>query len=159
MTTHLAEAVSEKIGHAASLYHRLVLVVGKQGTGKTGALRNLAESIDAPVVNVNLELSRRMLGLTERERPRHVHPLVERIVAEAGGDVLLLDNLEILFDVALRLDPLRLLQGLSRSRTVAAAWNGTIEGSHLHYATPGHPEYRRYAMHGVVAVSAETTAI
>ena len=158
MATHLAEAVSDKIRHAASLYHRLVLVVGGPGTGKTGALRNIAKSVGVPVVNVNLELTRRMLDLTERQRPLHAQPLLERIVAEPEGDVVLLDNLEILFDITLRLDPLRLLQGLSRSRTVVAAWNGSIENGHLRYASPGHPEYRHYAMYGVLAVSAETAA-
>ena len=59
MATHLAEAVSEKIRHAASLYHRLVLVVSGPGMGKTGALRNIAKSIGVPVVNVNLEQHKR----------------------------------------------------------------------------------------------------
>ena len=78
MATHLAEAVSDKIRHAASLYHRLVLVVGGPGTGKTGALRNIAKSVGVPVVNVNLELTRRMLDLTERQRPLHAQPLLEQ---------------------------------------------------------------------------------
>ena len=38
---------------------------------------------------------------------------------------MLLDHLEILFDPALEQDPLRLLQGVSRDRTVVAAWPGT----------------------------------
>ena len=155
MTTHLSEAVSEKIGHAESLYHRLVLVIGARGTSKTVALRNVAERTRAPLVNVNLELSRRLLDLTERQRPRHVQPLLERIVAETESSVVLLDNIELLFDIALRQDPLRLLQGLSRSRTVVTAWSGSIEDGHIHYAAPGHPEYRRYAMDGILAVGAE----
>ena len=155
MTTTLSKAMSEKIRHAASLYHRLVLLVGGPDTGKTGTLRNMAKSIDAPIFNINLEVSRQMLDLTERQRPRHVQPLLERIVAEAEGEVVLLDNLEILFDVTLRLDPLRLLQGLSRSRTVVAVWTGSIKDGHLHYASPGHPEYRCYAVEGILTVTTE----
>ena len=37
MTMHLSEAVAEKIGHAESLYHRLVLVVGTDGLAKVPA--------------------------------------------------------------------------------------------------------------------------
>ena len=93
-----------------------------QGAGKTGALKEVAERTGAPLVNVNLELSRCLLDLAERQRPRHVQHLLERIVAETGCDVALLDNIEFLFDVSLQQDPLRLLQYLSRRRTVVVAW-------------------------------------
>lgn len=155
MKTHISDAVSEQIGHAQRLYHRLVLVVGRQHAGKTEVLRSISERIDAPLVNVNLELSRRMLDVTEGQRPRQVHPLLERIIAETDSDIVLLDNMELLFDIVLRQDPLRLLQGLSRNRTVVAAWNGSVEEGHIHYAVPGHPEYRRYATDEVLVVSAE----
>ena len=71
MTSHLSEALNEQIGHAASLYHRLVLVVGGDGTGKTTALREISACIGAPLINVGLELSRRLLELTEAAAP---HP-------------------------------------------------------------------------------------
>ena len=154
MTRPLSERVIEEIGHARSLYHRLVLVVGEAGAGKTAALRAAAERTGAPLVNVNLELSRRLLDLTERQRALRVRPILDRIVAERGSDVVLLDNLELLFDAALRQHPLRLLQDLSRSRVVAAAWNGSLEGGHVRHAVPGHPEHRRYPLDGVLAVDA-----
>ena len=64
-----------------------------------------------------------------------------------GSDepLVLLDNIEILFDAALKQDPLRLLQGVSRNRTIVAAWNGTLENRYLTYASPEHPEHRRYS--------------
>jgi hypothetical protein len=68
---------------------------------------------------------------------------------------VLLDNLELLFDVSLRLDPLRCLQDLARDTTIVAAWNGTVTAGHLTYATPGHPEYRRYALEDLVIVCPE----
>ena len=155
MTTHLSEAVNEKIGHAENLYHRLVLVVGAEGAGKTAALRDLAEWTGAPFINVGVELSRRLLDLTGWQRPIRVAPLLERIAAEAEGDVILLDNIELLFDAALHQDPLRLLRTLSRSRTVVAAWNGSTEKGHILYAVSGHPEYRRCLVDGVLVVGAE----
>ena len=155
MTRHLSETVVEKIGHAESLYHRLVLVVGPEGSGKTSALRDVAERIDAPLINVSLELSRRLLDLTERQRRIRVPPLLWGIVAETAGDVVLLDNVEFLFDIALRQDPLGLLQRLSRRRTVVATWNGSMEDKHIVYAVPEHPEYRRYPVDGVLVAGAE----
>ena len=158
MTRHLSEAVRENIGHAECLYYRLVLVVGAHGAGKTGTLKEIAGRTGAPLVNVNLELSRCLLDLADRQRSRHVQQLLERIVGETGSDVVLLDNLELLFDVSLRQDPLRLLQGLSRRRTVVAAWNGLIEDGYIIYAAPGHPEYRKYPKDSILTVVAEAAA-
>lgn len=126
-----------------SLYYRLILVVGPQGSGRTAALRQVAEELGGQVLNVNLALSERLLELGARQRVLRLPQLLEEITREAKGP-LLLDNLEILFDADLKQDPLRLLQGLSRHRPVVATWNGAIQGSRLHYAEPGHPEFRRY---------------
>ena len=158
MTAHLMEDMRHKIEHAECLYHRLVLVVGPPSAGKTDASRKIANGIGAPLVNVNIELSRRMLDLAERQRPRHVQPLLKRIIAETASALVLLDNIELLFDVALRQDPLRLLQGLSRHRTVVAAWNGSIENGHVCYAAPEHPEHRRYPLDGILVASAGVMA-
>ena len=155
MTRHLAEAVNEQIGHAERLYHRLVLVVGAEGAGKTTALRDLTDTTGAPLINVGVELSRRLLDLAEWQRPIRVAPLLDQIVAETGSDVILLDNIEVLFDVALHQDPLLLLRGLSRRRTVVASWNGSMEEGHVEYAVPGHPEHRRCPADGVLVVGAQ----
>ena len=87
-----------------------------------------------------------MLNLTERQRNRQLSDLLHNLVSKSEDEVVLLDNIEILFDVSLKQDPLRLLQGLSRSRTIVAAWNGIIDRDHLLYAVPEHPEYRSYML-------------
>jgi hypothetical protein len=110
----------------------------------------------APLVNVNLELSCRMLDLTERQRALQLPRLLGEIVSETG-ELVLLDNIEILFDVRLKQDPMRLLQGLSRNKTVVAAWNGSIVDGHMTYAVPDHPEYRRYPIHDFLVASPEAT--
>ena len=142
-------------GSASMMYFRLILMVGPAGSGKTSALQEVSARTSAPLVNVNLELSRRMLDLTERRRALQLPQLLDEIVSEASGELILLDNIEILFDVRLKQDPLRLLQGLSRNKTVVAAWNGLIVDSHLTYAVPDHPEYRRYPTGGFLVVSPE----
>lgn len=108
-------------------------------------------------MNVNLELSRRMLDLTERQRALQLPRLLREIVDNGDEEMILLDNIEVIFDVGLKQDPLRLLQGLSRNKTVVAAWNGTIVEDSLTYAAPAHPEYRRYPMRDFLAASPEVT--
>jgi ABC-type uncharacterized transport system ATPase component len=145
----------KNIGEARELYHRLILMVGSVGSGKTSALQEVSAATFAPLINVNLELSRRMLDLTERQRALQVPRLLGEILDETAGDVALLDNIEILFDVHLKQDPLRLLQGLSRNKTVVAAWNGSIVDDHVTYAVPNHPEYRRYPIRDFLVASPE----
>ena len=157
MAEPLADQVVRKINQAAELYHRLMLVVAPAREGKTTALREVQERVGAPLVNVNLDLSRRMLDLTERQRALQLPRLLREIINDAAGEVVLFDNIEILFDVALKQDPLRLLQGLSRNKTVVAAWNGSIDGDHMIYAVPDHPEYRRYMVRDFLVASPEVT--
>ena len=67
-----------------------------------------------------------MLELTERQRALQLPRLLREIIGNGGGEMILLDNIEVIFDVGLKQDPLWLLQRLSRNKTVVAAWNGTI---------------------------------
>lgn len=158
MAEPLADRIIQRIGQAAGLYHRLVMLVAPAGMGKTAALQNVHERTAAPLVNVNLELSRRMLDLTERQRALQLPRLLAEIVGASAAEVILLDNIEVLFDVSLKQDPLRLLQGLSRNKTVVAAWGGSIDGEHMVYATPDHPEYRRYPLRDFLVVNPEAIA-
>lgn len=158
MIEPIADNIIEKISQAAQLYYRLVLLAGATGAGKTAALQMVHERTKALLINVNLELSKRMLELTERQRVLQLPQLLAEIVGASASDVVLLDNIEVLFAIALQQDPLRLLQGLSRNTTIVAAWNGTIDKEHLSYATPDHPEYRRYPIKDFVLVSLNSIA-
>jgi len=153
-----ADKVLRSIKQASSLYHRLVILVAPVGAGKTAALQDVHASTMAPLVNVNLELSRRMLDLTEQQRALRLPRLLAEIVGASAADVVLLDNVEVFFDVSLKLDPLRLLQGLSRKITVVAAWSGSIDGEYMVYATPDHPEYKRYPIRDFLVVNPEAVA-
>ena len=57
----MAEPIHDKIKRslqaAEGLYHRLVLLVGKTGSGKSGILRDIAEEFGSSVVN-QLEIGR-----------------------------------------------------------------------------------------------------
>lgn len=156
----MAEPVQRKIlialKTAAGLYHRLVLLVGPSGSGKTTTLHAFSAEVNAKVINVNLELSGQLLGMTARQRTLQLPKLLEQITA-TGGQNVVLDNIEILFDVGLKQDPLRLLQHISRNRNVVVAWNGHVDGEKLIYAEPGHPEYCEYKVKDVVIVNVGET--
>lgn len=157
MGRSLCDEVLARIEKVGELYHRLLLIVGPSGSGKTAGLQELADQSRAPLVNVNLELSRRLLDLTVRQRALQLHSVFEEILGPEPPTVLV-DNIELLFDPALRQDPLRLLQRLSRRRTLVVSWNGTVDGDHLVYSTPDHPEYCRYPTRELVIVTPEVAA-
>ncbi len=94
-----------------------------------------------------------MLDLTELQRALQLPQLFKKIVSGNSGEILLLDNIELLFAASLKQDPLRLLKNISRKITVIAAWNGVFEEGYLSYAKPGHPEYRREKVHDFLVVS------
>jgi hypothetical protein len=131
------------------------LVVSPPEKKKSVTLKRIAEQKGLHLVNVNLELSEQILTMTARQRSLRAAALLGDIVADGRGETVLLDNIEILFDPALRLDPLRLLQNLSRHRTIVASWKGRISGTYLTYAEPDHPEYRRYSTKDLVFIYQE----
>jgi ABC-type uncharacterized transport system ATPase component len=143
MTESLVK-LEQAIRDAALQYFRLVLVVGAPGSGKTAALQSVAQDLRCQLVNVNLELCKRMLDLTRGQRSRQIERLLKDVIAAVSGEVVLLDNLEILFDTSLEVDPLRLLQVSSRNRTIVASWNGNFQDARLTYAEPGHHEFIQF---------------
>jgi len=152
--TEAAAQLEQAIRQAAGQYYRLVILAGTPGSGKTAALQSVAQKIGCPLVNVNLELSKRMLELTRTQRSRQIERLLKEVIAAVPGDVVLLDNLEILFDTALEVEALRLLQVSSRNRTVVASWNGTFNDGTLIYSEPGHPEFNQFKQTEAIVVSA-----
>jgi hypothetical protein len=154
MPAPLASQVQEVLPRTLDAYYKLVLAVGPARTGKTAMLTDLAAHHSWPRLNVNLRLSERLLELTHRQRATRVASILDDMVRAEKSDVVLLDNIELLFAEELAQDPLRLLQTLSRNRAIVAAWPGGFDGACLTYAEPGHPEARRYHTPQAVIVNA-----
>jgi hypothetical protein len=150
--------LEEAIHQAAGQYYRLVILAGAPGSGKTTFLQAVGQKNGWQLVNVNLELSKKLLELTRNQRSRQVERLFKDVIASVPGDVVLLDNLEILFDPALEVEPLRLLQVSSRNRMVVASWNGICKDGTLIYAEPGHPEFVQFKQTEAVVVATGESA-
>ena len=155
MTTISFEQILEHVRAADSAYHKLVVLAAPSRNGKTKALRAVSESLNLPLVNFSLLMSQKLLGLTRRQRALQAEEIARNVLDDYEGSALCLDNTELMFDPGLRLDPLQLLQDLSRSRLLAATWNGSFQGGDLTAAYIGHPEYFRRTATGfpVVTVS------
>jgi Cdc6-like AAA superfamily ATPase len=151
--SHFVEQIEQAIAQATSQYYRLVIIAGLPGSGKTAALQQIASRLSSAVVNVNRELSQRMLEMTRSQRSRQVERLLREVIAGIPGDIILLDNMEILFDPELEVEPLRLLQLSSRNHTLIATWSGSFMDGILTYAEPGHPEFQQFKQPDAVIIS------
>lgn len=155
--SHLAERLARHVRSVRGKYHQLVLAVAPAGTGKAVVLRDVAEHLGGRVVNLNLELSRSLLDL-DLAGDQRVLRFAEVLDGVLGLDqrAVFLCHTEMLFDPAFQQDPLRLLEHLSRVRTVVAAWSGAVDGTFLTYAEPWHQEHRRYPIDGLALVDMAT---
>ena len=157
MSGSLWSQIEDVLPKTTDAYYKLVLAVGPARLGKTTALSDLAARRNWPRLNVNLRISEKLLDLTHRQRAARVAGILDDIVRNEASEVIVLDNIELLFAEDLALDPLRLLQSLSRNRTIIAAWPGVFDGKFLTYAEPGHPEAQRYSMPQAIIVTASST--
>ena len=154
-TREFADAILDALDKVSRNYHRLIIAAGPPNSGKTNALREVGTRIVSTPINVNKTLSRELLSLTKRQRAVRVPKVLSEIVSNVDSEVALLDNIELLFDSELKLDPLRLLQGLSRNKTLVCVWSGNVEDGQLTYAVADHPEYQRYPIQDFVVISSE----
>jgi hypothetical protein len=124
-------------------------------------LNEIASHFQQSVINVNLEISEKLLEVPQKQRPLKISSILGDLIG-SGDTPAILDNLEILFDRELKQDPLRLLLSNARNRVVLASWNGIYKDGRLVYAETGHPEYRVYNaqdISGVIIVDAASSRL
>jgi len=109
---------------------------------------------DIKPLNLNLELSYRLLEYSIKQRPLKVAEIMEELM-EARPSPVFIDKLDILFELTLRTDPLALLKSLSRNKTIIAFWSGSLKDSKLYYSEPGYPEYKSYPVEDFVAIDSK----
>ena len=141
------------IDQLGELNNKLIVLAGPRTSGKTKLLHELGKKLSVEPLNVNLELGRRLSATPHAGRGFSVGQLLRGIAdKERKEDLLLLDNLELLFERGLQINPLDLIKRLAHSKRVVAVWPGELRGNRLYYAEMTHPEYRDYDAEGVVAL-------
>lgn len=141
------------IGEIGDLNSKLILLVGPSRSGKTQLLRQLGTKLNIEPLNVGLELGRRLAATPNNKRSFSAGELLREIAdRERTEDQLLLDNLELLFEPGLQINPLDLVRRLAHSKRVVAVWPGELRGDRLVYADMSHPEHRDYSRDGVVVL-------
>lgn len=149
----MLEKLEQIIGEIGDLNSKLVLLVGASHSGKTKMLRELGAKLNIEPMNVGMELGRRLAATPNNKRGFSAGELLREIAdKERKDDPLLLDNLELLFEPSLQINPLDLIKRLAHSKRVVAVWPGEFRGDRLTYADMSHPEHRDYSRDGVVVL-------
>jgi hypothetical protein len=147
------EQLERLIGEIGDLNSKLILLVGPGRSGKTQLLRQLGAKLNIEPLNVGLELGRRLAATPKNKRGFSAGELLREISDKERTEApLLIDNLELLFEPGLQINPLDLVKRLAHSKRVVAVWPGELRGDRLIYADMSHPEHRDYSRDGVVVL-------
>jgi hypothetical protein len=145
------ERLAQLVDDVGNLNSKLILLIGPPRSGKTALLDKFSNFKQAAVLNAGGALGRQLLGVPIAQRHIRTVALLMGLVAEySREELVLIDNIELLFDQTLQLNPLDLLKRLARVRRVIAAWPGELNSRRLAYATMGHPEHRDYPVDGFI---------
>ena len=140
------EPVLKEVNNLEYRTHRLTLVVGPPQSGKTAFIRKLADTYQAPVLNLNQELVQALLDVPVRLRPLKALEFTKSLITRVPHRTVFLDPTEIIFEPDLKLNPLNLLRDCSRNKTLVATWNGQIDDHYLIFSEPNYPDYCRYPL-------------
>ena len=154
----MLEELEQLVRDIGALQSKLVVLAGRGKPGKTALLRSLGARLGVPPLNVGAVLGRVLAGIPQKQRPLQVDAAWREIVdRHAKEDLLLADNIELLFDRTLRLDPIAVLKRQAHAKRVVAVWPGDLHGGRLRYAKNGHPEYRDYGQDGLTTFEIHQT--
>ena len=120
-------------------YCRLLLVTG-DSEHKAKVLARIWNQDISPLL-VSRVLSDILVNVSLSKRAQTVLDFFANFMNQS--ERLFLSDIEILFDRALNIDPLKLLKQTARNRPIIVNWPGKIDfhAKLLTYAIPGHSEY------------------
>jgi hypothetical protein len=147
----MIEKLHDIVEDISGINTKLVLLIGPPRSGKSNLLGQLAARRQVRVLSIGAALGRELLVVPSTRRHLQVADLLKDLSDDfASHGLLLMDNIELLFDRTLQLNPLDLLKRHAHARRVVAVWPGDLREDRLSYATTGHPEHQDYGIDGLV---------
>lgn len=116
------------------------------------SVKVFSETENIPYINVSMELSEKLIAISQSKRKYYVTEFIQEILMERTEEIICLDYIELLFHPELAVNPFQLLRDISRNKTLVISWRGTMEGDALVHAEPGHPEYKRQTVEDAVII-------
>lgn len=147
----MLELLERLVDEVGALHSKLILLIGSSQSEKTALLEAYGNKCGLAPLRVGAELGSKLAAIPLRRRQLQTTSILRDLAdRHAKDNLLLMDNIELLFDRTLQLDPLDLLKQHARVRRVVAVWPGQLTEGRLTYATTGHPEHQDYGIDGIV---------
>lgn len=127
--------LTKEIEAAKNNDSRLILIIGKPGSGKSKLIHQYSDETGIPI----LDLDNIFKG-----KVTQIETVMKDFLTTYDNDVLLLDNKKILYTKNSKIDMLSFLKELTKNVIVVATWNGTIEDNkliHIRSKLPTNLEY------------------
>jgi len=116
---------------------------------------DILSSHDWPHLSVGEELSAALLDEMPERRPLTASRWMKTRIRSLAPGPVLCTGIDLLFEPALSLDPLRLFRDAGRITQVVVIWPGTYQDDVLAYAVPDHAHYCTWRGPDVPIVSVE----
>jgi adenylate kinase family enzyme len=108
--------------------HKLLLLIGRPGSGKSKFLYNYSKEKGIPILNLDNILGEK---IPEGKDANYVYAFTHGFLSTYTPEEILLDKKKILYQKDSNIDLLDFLRELSQSKTVVATWNGYTENGKL----------------------------
>ena len=149
----------EAIKTVQSDRHKMVILMGPFGSGKTSTLLQISKQINAIYIDLNLELSERLLSVptSNYNDGVTVHQLIDEICDDSSphNEILIIDNLELLFSPELgKINPIDTFKRISRQRPIIIALPARRQGNSAVYSTPDNQDYCAMSLDEYIVVDA-----
>ena len=115
--------LAQKIEALHTSEHKLLLIVGGPGSGKSKAIREYSNETGIPMLDLDM--------IFQHTPTEKLVEEMKQFLSTYRQPVLLLDNKKILYAKDSQIDLLEFLKAASADRPVVATWNGKVEDGQL----------------------------
>lgn len=126
--------IEQKLEALKEAEYKLVLIVGRPGTGKSKLLHEFSANSGIPVLDLNKILGEQIPTGKDAD---YVYGFLDGFLTTYNQPVVLLDKKRILYNADSNIDMLKFLKDISKNKFVVATWNGYVEDGKLIHIRSG----------------------
>lgn len=130
--------LSKKVEELNNEKHKLLLIIGTPGSGKSKIIREYSQETGIPIIDLD-----KIFMNTPSDR---LLDEMKQFLTTYHQKVLLLDNKKILYSKNSKIDLLAFLKEISEQIPVVATWNGKIEDGQVFHFRKDAPEDLIYSV-------------